>query len=535
MKPFTLLILLSAFCTSLASAQVAVLTYHNDNSRTGQNLAETILTPSNVNVNSFGKLFTHAVDGQIYAQPLYVPNVAIAGKGTHNVVFAATENDSVYAFDADSNTGVNAGPLWKAAFANPAIGITPASSTDVGCTNISPQIGITGTPVIDLPNGTLFVIAKTKEVSQGATNFYQRLHVIDISSGAEKLGGPFLIQGSVPGNCLPNSNGHVTFDALHLNQRGALALSKGVVYAIWASHCDNNPYTGWVMAFSAATGHLRAAFNTAPDVGTVSYECRAGVWQGGAAPAVDTSGNLFLATGNGYFNANEAGGVDYGDTQLKLTLSKTGFAVSDYFTPYNQASLDAADTDLGSGGILLLPEQSGPNPALLVNAGKEGSIYLVNRDNMGKYNPSGDTQIVQELPNAIGGVFGMPAYFNETVYFGGGNDSLKAFNLTNGLLGTSPTSRSSFAFGFPGPTASISANGTSNGIVWALDNGAAGSGGPAILHAFDATNLANELYNTSQDATRDQLGPAVKFTVPTIVNGKTYVGTGNSLAVFGLL
>jgi hypothetical protein len=531
----TFSIISGVVCASVtASAQVAVLTYHNDNARTGQNLLETILTPSKVNVNSFGKRFMHPVDGQIYAQPLYVPNVPIAGKGTHNVVFVVTENDSVYAFDADNAKDGNAAALWKAPFVNPAKGSSSLSTGDVSCSDISPQIGITGTPVIERSTGTLWVVAKTKEVSGETTNYSQRLHAVDITSGKEKLGGPFLIRASQPGNCSPTGNGRVAFSAQRANQRAGLALSKGYVYVAWASHCDFNPYSGWVMAFSAATGDLRSAFNTAPDSGIVSYECRAGVWQSGAAPAADSSGNLFFATGNGYFDANEAGGLDYGDSQVKLSLSSGGLNVSDYFTPYNQSSLDSVDTDLGSGGVLLLPPQSGAHPNLLLSAGKEGTLYLVDRDDMGKYNASGDTQIVQEVTNAVGGVFGMPAYFNGAVYIGAGSDSLKAFSLTDGKLATSPTTHSSFVFGFPGTTPSISANGSTNGIVWALDTSAAGSGGPAVLHAFDATNLANELYNSSQNASRDQLGPAVKFAVPTVANGKVYVGTGNSLTVFGL-
>lgn len=518
------------------SAQVAVLTYHNDTYRTGQNLQETTLTPGSVNVNSFGKLFSQGVDGQVYAQPLYVSGVQIAGKGTHNVVFVATENDSVYAFDAGGNSGANASPLWQAKFADPANGVTPVPISDLqGCGNISPQVGITGTPVIDASTGTLYVVAKTKEVVNGVTDYYQRLHALDITSGSEKFGGPFVIAASVPGTCKPNKNGRVNFSALHQNQRAGLVLSNGVVAVAWASHCDNDPYTGWVMGFNAANGKLVSVFNDAPDVGVRSDECRGGIWQGGAAPAADNAGNLFFATGNGYFNASSTGGVDYADSQIRLTLGNNGYTVADYFTPYNQETLDDNDTDLGSGGVLMLPEQAGPNPNLLVSVGKEGSIYLVNRDSMGKFNPDGDLQIVQELPNAIGGVWGMPAYFDGTVYFGGQNDSLKAFPLTGGLFATNPSSRSAAVFGYPGPTVSISANGKTNGIVWGMDNRASGSGGPGVLYAWDATNLGNELYDSGQDAARDQLGPAVNFTVPTIANGKVYVGTGNSLAVFGLL
>lgn len=510
-------------------------TYHNDNSRSGLNSQETVLTTSNVNTATFGQLFTYTVDGQIYAQPLYVPGVAVAGKGTHNVAFVATENDSVYAFDADSNAGANAAPLWQAAFANPANGITAVPSSDVSCSNISPEIGITGTPVIDQTSGTFYVVAKTKEVSGDTTQYFQRLHALDITSGAEKFGGPFVIEASVPGSCYPNQNGRVVFSALHQNQRAGLVLQNGILVVVWASHCDNNPYTGWVMAFEASTGKRLAVFNDDPDMGVESYECRGGVWQGGAAPAVDSAGNLYLATGNGYFNANDAG-LDYGDSVLKIsrTPGTATLGVADYFTPSDQQTLDDNDTDMGSGGVLLLPVQPGANPDLAVAVGKEGSIFLLNRDNMGKFSPTSN-QVVQELPDAIGGIWGMPAYFNSTVYFGGQYDSVKAFPLSDGLFAASPSSQSTNTYTYPGPTPSVSANGTSNGIVWALDNGAAGRGGPAVLYAYHATNLAHLLYSSAQNATRDQLGPAVNFTVPTVVDGKVYIGTGNSLAVFGLL
>jgi hypothetical protein len=529
-------ILVCTLCASLSGAQVAVVTYHNDNARTGQNLKETILTPAKVGGGSFGMRFAYTVDGNVYAQPLYKPGVEISGLGKHNVVFVATENDSVYAFDADSNTGTNALPLWQAAFANPANGVTAVPAKDVACISPAPSVGITGTPVIDQATGTLYVVAKTKEVSGSVTKYYQRLHALDLTSGAEKFGGPFVIAASVPGSCSLSVKGRVTFDPLRHNQRAGLALSsQGILYITWGSHCDQDPYTGWVMAFNPKNGKLLHAFNDVPDTVSGSTVCRGGIWQGGAAPAADTSGNLFLATGNGNFTA-DAGGPDFGDSILKLTDSAKGLAVADSFTPYNQASLDLVDGDVGSGGVLILPDQPGAYPHLLVQSGKEGSIYLVNRDSMGQYNSAGDTQIVQELPNAIGGIWGMPAYFNGTIYFGGEYDSMKAFSLTNGLLGATPASQSATVYGYPGPTVSISANGTSNGVVWAVDNSGAYQGGlPAVLHAYDAANLVSELYNSNLNPARDRLGPAVAFTVPTIADGKVFVGTGNSLAVFGLL
>ena len=511
------------------SAQVSVLTYHNNPYRTGENLQETTLAPASM--GGFGKLFAQSGDGQVYAQPLYMPNVSIGGV-THNVVFVATENDSVYAFDADSNTGTNAAPLWQAAFANPAKGVRAVTSGELNCINTAPLVGITGTPVIDSSTGTLYVVAKTVETTAGVSNFYQRLHALDITSGAEKLGGPFVIQTSVPGTCSPNFNGRVAFSPYRQFQRAGLVLSKGIVYVAFASQCDGDPYTGWLMAFNSSTGKLLSTFDDGPIQGPEPY-CRSGIWQGGAAPAVDTSDVLYFATGNGYFNANTTGGNDFGDSTLKLMLGAAGFSVLDYFTPYNQLSLDQGDLDLGSGGVLLLPDQPGANPHLLVQVGKEGSIYLINRDNMGKYKSTGDTQIVQTLPNAIGGTWGMPAFFNGSVYFGGSVDSLKAYSLTNGLLSTSPTSQSTHVYAGYGPTPSVSANGHTNGIVWAVDS-AGYPNLPAVLYAYDATNLANQLYSSGINP-GDQMGPAVKFTVPTIANGKVYAGTGNTVEVFGLL
>ena len=528
-------LLLGAFsCISAASAQVSVTTYHYDNFRSGANFHEPILTPGNVNSNSFGKLFSQKVDGQIYAQPLFMPGAAITGKGTHNVVFVATENDSVFAFDANSNKGKNAAPLWHAALADKTKSVEAVPSSDTDCGDINPQVGITGTPVIDPASGTLYVVAKTKEFSQGTAQYHQRLHALDVGSGAEKFGGPFDIDASVPGNCYPNQNGRVVFSALRQNQRAGLVLHNDILVVVWASHCDNNPYTGWAMAFQASTGKKLATFNDDPNMGTLSYECRGGIWQSGAAPAVDSGGNMSLATGNGYFDAN-SGGAGYGDSVLKLTLTKPAFTVTDYFTPSDQDTLDENDTDLGSGGVLLLPTQSGNNPNLAVSVGKEGSIYLLDRDNLGKYNSSGNSQIVQELPNAIAGVWGIPAYFNGAVYFGGQNDTLKAFNLSSGLFLPGPISQTPNVFGYPGTTPTVSGLGNANGIVWSLDVSAWSSGGPAVLYAFNAANLSQVLYSSAQNAARDQLGPAVKFATPVVANGQVYVGTGDSVAVFGIL
>jgi len=494
-------------------AQIAVLTQHNDNYRTGQNTSETILTPANVNANQFGKLFSQTVDGYIYAQPLYVPNVVIPGNGTHNVVYVATEHDSVYAFDADSKSAA----LWQTSFINPSKGITSVSSSDVGCSDLVPEIGVTGTPAIDAASNTMYVLAKTKE--NGA--FLQRLHALDITTGAEKFGGPVVIQATLGEK----------FDPLRHAQRPGLLLQNGLVYIAWASHCDITPYHGWVMAYDAQTLQQKSVWNSTKSGGL------GGIWQGGAGMAADSQNNLFLATGNGTFDHNIKG-PDFGDSVVKMKFNKAGkLHPADYFSPYDEQYLEDTDLDLGSGGVLLIPDLAkGKHRFLLVQVGKEGTVYVVNRSHMGHFNPNNNNQIVQNLPGAVGGMWGMPALWNNHVYFGGSDDNLKMFNFnpSTGLLTNNPVSSSDSFFGYPGPTPSISANGNTNGIVWAIETDQYGSG-PSILHAYDATDLSTELYNTQQNQSRDNPGGAVKFTVPTVVNGKVYVGAVKQLSVYGLL
>jgi hypothetical protein len=514
--------LLAALVT--AEAQVNVTTHHNDNARDGQNSSESTLTPANVNAVQFGRLFVQPLDGYAYAQPLYVWNLQIAG-AVHNVVFVATEHDSVYAFDADGNTGANATPLWHVSFINPAAGITTVNSqSDLSCSNISPEVGITGTPVIDLTSNTLYVVAKTKE--NGA--FFQRLHALDLASGAEKFGGPIVVEASVPGTGDGNTGGQVAFDPLMNNQRPGLLLLNGMVYVSWASHCDHPPYHGWLMAYDAHSLQQVAVWNATPNGSD------GGIWQSGAGPAADSSGNVFLATGNGTFDLSTAG-PDAGDSILKFgPPSGASLPILDYFTPFNQLVLSQHDTDLGSGGVLLLPDQppGSPHQHLLVEMGKQGSLYLVNRDSMGQFNSGGDTQIVQWLPGILGGLWGTPAFWNNTLYLGGTNDALQAFSFNannSGLLSTKPVSSSPETYFYPGPTPSISANGNTNGILWAIG----ADSGLAVLHSYDASNLANELFNTA-DNPEQTPGPAVKFTTPTVANGKVYVGTQTQLAVYGL-
>ena len=500
-------LLASALCLN---GQVNVLTYHNDLSRTGQNLNETILTPSSLLAGELGPLFSDPVDGQVYGQPLYMWGLNVAGKGVHNVVFVVTEHDSVYAFDADSNTGSNAAPLWQSSFINPAAGVTSVPAANVDCKVITPEVGITGTPVIDPNTGTLSVVAMTLE-DFGQT-YVQRLHALDVATGLERSGSPVEIRSSAPGT--GDGNTIVTFQPWLYKERAGLLLLNGVVYTAWSSHCDYGNYHGWVIGYDAKTLERVAVYTSTPN-----WEAGS-IWQSGAAPAADTNGNIYIVTGNGTFDA-ERGGADLGDSVIKLATTN-GLSVADYFTPFNAGLLDVNDLDLGSSGALLLPDSAGTpqHPHLLVSGGKEGRIYVLDRDSMGHFSPSSDSQIVQSLPSAVGPLFGVPAYFNNTIYFGARNEPLKAFPISNGLLPEAPSSQSAGAIPYLGSVPSISANGSKDGIVWSIQ--------PDALHAYDATNLANELYRGSS-------GNYIKFSTPTIANGKVYVGTENSIAVFGLL
>ena len=559
--------ILGVFACALSARQagaVQVLTYHNDNARTGQNLSEVNLTLANVNPSQFGKLFSYPVDGYVYTQPLYMPNLPIPGQGIRNVVFVATQHDSVYAFDADGNAP---GQLWTKSFINPPAGITPVPQPNVLNADIVPEIGITGTPVIDPASGTLYVVAKTKEVTtSGEPHFVQRLHALDVTNGAEKFGGPATIGDtifnpppeayvnttniSVPGTGLGSEGGQIKFNALRQNQRPGLVLAGNRVYVAWASHGDTPPYHGWVVGFNKTTLAPETMFNLTPN------GKNGGIWMSGGAPAVDDSGNMYLSVGNGTFaltptdTCGEWQFVDghsppcnpgYGDSVLRL--STTGaLSVADFFTPFNQAELERNDQDLGSAGVLLLPGQPGGHPHMLVTSGKgAGKVYLIDRDNMGGFNPASDN-VVQVLPpgTVVGGSFDTPAYFNtgtrQFIYYQGLDDVLKAFELVNGMLSQNPVSRGSPVFGFPGATPSISANGTSNAIAWAINVNPLFGGRPAVLFAYDATATPTltTLYSTDLVGARDQLDVGVKFIVPTVANGKVYVGTQTALDVLGL-
>ena len=508
-----------------ATSSVDVLTYHNDIRRSGLNRNEQILTPSNVAAGTFGKLFSDAVDGYIYAEPLYVSNLSIPGKGIHNVVFVATEHDSIYALAAGGPNGGK--PLWKKSLIDPAHGITTVSSAALICTDISPEYGITGTPVIDPTTQTLYAVSA--EFNSNTLHYIQKLHALDLHTGAEKLGGPVKITAAVPGTGYgdgrdTDGKGHVIFDAKMENQRAALLLTGGVVYIAFGSHCDIDEYHGWLLAYDAATLQQLAAFNSTPN------GQEGGIWQGGNGPAA-TAGAIFVGVGNGSFDASRE---NYSDSFVKLS-AKT-LKVIDYFTPTDQQYLANNDLDFGTTGPLLLPLQSGPVPYELIGGGKSAILYVLNRANMGKYcdacNPP-DPQVVQTVsPQSLLAMFSAPAYWNGFVYQSSDNGPVDAFSLTNGKLSSVPVAKSDPVFIYHGSTPAVSSNGPNNGIVWILLN-ERGNGPPAVLYAFRATDMT-ELYNSSQIA-GDTAGPAVKFAVPTVANGRVYVGAQKELDVYGIL
>jgi hypothetical protein len=543
-----------------------VITYHNDNVSSGDNVNETTLTPANVNSTTFGKLFSTSVDGQVYAQPLYMAGVNITtgtNQGIHNVAFIATENDSLYAIDADNGT-----MLWHDALLHPLHGgtVTAVPSSDVNSSDISPQIGITSTPVIDPNTNTIYVEAKTKEVATDGNHYIHQLYAINISNGsfvdgspaviADSIGDTYVSGPTVNGTGAGSSNGTVFFDALRQMNRPGLTEANGNIYIAYASHGDNGPYHGWVLSYNPSTLQLNGVFNTTPNGSD------GGIWQAGGRVAVDTSGNLYFETGNGTFDGSNSGGTvtglnaqglpvngDYGDSFVKIAVDPTtnathqningwGLKEVDYFTPFDQQNLDNGDLDLGSGAPMLLPDSVGStaHQQLLVGSGKEGRIYLIDCNKMGHFGVTDN--VVQETNNTtISGSFDTPAFFNNTIYYVGGsnignpNDVGKTFSITNGQMALAPTSQGPDSYAYPGSTPSISANGSSNGVVWDLDTGT------NQLRAYNATGYNNELYTTAQAPNgRDTLtGSVVKFTVPTVVNGHVYVGTSNALVAYGLI
>jgi hypothetical protein len=504
---------------SSTSSAVNVLTYHNDVQRTGRNLAEKILTTSNVKSSGFGKVGFLSVNGLVDAEPLYVSNLSIGGN-THNVVFVVTELASVYAFDTDTYA-----QLWQVT----ALGAGESASDDRGCGQVTPNIGISSTPVIKLGirgKDVMYLVAMSKDTNG---NYYQRLHALDITSGAEISGSPVTIQAT-----FPNLSGETTFDPKQYKERAALLFANGQVFTSWASHCDNPPYTGWVMGYNATTLKQETVLNVTPNGSDGA------IWMAGAGLASDGEGNIFLLDANGTFDdtLNSSGfpmNGDYGNGFLKLSTKNNKLAVADYFNMYNTNTESNEDEDLGSGGALVLPnlEDASHNVwQLAVGAGKDGNIYLVNRNLMGKFNTQNDDGIYQEIDNELGGgVWAMPAYFKNTIYYGAQGDTLKAFSIVDAKLVAAPASQSSVSFPYPGTTPSISANESSNGIVWAVENHGGGAG---VLHAYEASNLTIELYNSSQAGSRDSFSDN-KFVTPMIANGKVFVGAPTGVIVFGLL
>ncbi|GCE18892.1 hypothetical protein [Dictyobacter kobayashii] len=509
-----------------ASSASAVTTYKGNNARLGQYSNETTLHTGNVSVNQFGKRVTYPVDGQVYAEPLYLPNITINGT-SHNVVFVETEHDSIYAFDADQTTPT--APLWQTSFLS--TGVTPASNLDVSCNDMVPEIGITSTPVIDSTSNTLYLVALTKENG----SLVYRLHALDITTGQDKPGSPTIISGSVTGTGRGSVGGKVAFNPQYERQRSALLQVNGQVYVAFASFCDVGSYHGWIMSYGyneTAGFQQTHIYNNTPDgVG-------GGIWGGNGALAADSTGNIYTVSGNGDFNLN-TGGKNAGDSFVKLNPD---LSTASYFAPFNQLCLQQADADLGSGGPILIP-----NTNEIIGAGKEGRVYVIDRNNMGQFtadptlncnsaaekNRVNVDKIHQELPpNTIGGMYSTPVYWNGTVYFTGVNDHTKAFtyNFSTNTLNTTPSAQTPESFKFTGGDAVLSSNGTNvgTGILWAIDP-------LGILRAYDASNISNEIYNSSQNSTRDGLDSYVKFTTPTVANGEVFVGTKTSLNIYGLL
>jgi len=502
-----------------AAAGTDVTTYKYDLSRSGLNPSESALTLANVTAASFGLLRSLSVDGRVDAQPLYLSQLSVAGSA-RNVVFAATEHDSVYAFDADTGA-----LIWQRSL----LAAGESTSSDQGCGQITPEIGITSTPVIDRSagaHGAIYVVAMSKDA---ASNYHQRLHALDLTTGAELLGGATEIVAAYPG-----SGGSKSFNPGQHAERAALLLSNGTIYTSWTSHCDGPPYSGWIIAFAENSLAISGVLNVA-----ANSNAGPAIWMSGGGPAADSAGNVYLLTANGAFettlDANGfPNGKDFGNSFLKISSAGAGLSVLDYFAMSNEVAESSADQDLGSGGEMLLPDLTDAANTvrhLVIGAGKDGNIYVVDRDSMGKFNPNSNN-IFQMLQGVLpGGIWSTPAYFNGTVYYGDVSGTLKAFTISSARLQSTPQSQSATQFTFPGTAPSVSANGTANGIVWAHENT-----NPAVLHAYVATNLAHEIYNSNQAAAnRDHFGAGNKYITPTVADGKVFVGTSNSVAVFGLL
>jgi len=516
---------------------VPVLTWRYDLTHAGQNTSETALTPTNVNGSSFGKLFSLAVDGDVFAQPLYVPGLTMGDGNVHNVVFIATEHDSVYAFDADSNGGANANPLWHASMLSTSHGAGPGATTvpdtDAASPDISPEVGITGTPAINTALTTLYVVSATKESGQ----YFSRLHALNIITGAEQPSSPAVITATIAGTGHGSSGGQLTFSSLWENQRSALDYYNGYVYFSYGAHGDNGPWHGWLFAYNATTMQQSAFICTSPN----GYG--AAIWEAGAGLPIDDDapgGRMFFATANGAYTAKNfpiSPTTGLGEGIMQFNLANGGLTLSDSFTAFNAQTLNDGDLDTGSGGVLMVPDQQGSYPHVLVQAGKEGRILVANRDNLGGYakGASSNTNILQDIPGEIKGLWSTPAYWNGNVYIWGNGDVPKLFQLNSGVMDTEPSSQSTIKSLFPGASFSVSSNGTLDGIAWAVRTDEFNTKGPAVLYAWPATDLATPLYESDTNAARDSAGPANKFAIPVVTNGKVYVSTQHQVDVYGLL
>jgi hypothetical protein len=488
--------------------QAPVTTWHYDNLHTGANVNETILTPANVNKNSFGKLLARPVDGAIVGQALYLPSITIPGAGVHNVVYVATMNDSVYAFDADNNNGNNASPLWHTSFLVNGATPVPIALQGCGATTMWTQVGIVSTPVIDPVAGTLFVVAKTLENS----NYVHRLHALDVTTGLEKPGSPIVITASYQSG----GKNYVFADAMQVNRPGLLLENGNIYIAFGSNGCRGGKEEGWVVAYNKTTLAPEGAFDVEPG------QSAAAIWQRGGSLSADSQGNIYGATADGPF----VPGVNFGQSVIKLSQAGNTLQLSDWFTPYNEKKLDLNDLDM-SEPVLILPNQAGKYPYLAAAVGKEGTIYILNRTNMGHFCSTcttGDTQIVQELP-AFAPQTGALVFWNNAIYTTANGSPIYALAVSGGLVANSPLAQSKRVASGHSPI--ISSNGTSNGLLWQLDGNA--------LQAFDALSL-ERIYSSDQAVnSRDVLPALPHFANMMVVNGKLYVGTNNSLVVYGLL
>ncbi len=504
-------------------SRLYVLTGQYNRRRTSANLHETRLTPANVNPRDFGKLFSLHVDGQVYAQPLYVSHLFLPGRGYRNVIFVATEGDSVYAFDA---AGQPRTPLWQVHFTHPARGITTVPAGDLHCDQITPQVGITATPVISLRRHAIYVVSRTRIAATHGVRYLQQLHALDLATGRELFSGPVAIRASAPGTGDGSRNGRVFFDPRRNNARAALLLSNGQVYIAFAAPCDAIPYHGWVLAYNADTLRQTAVFTPSPDGND------GGIWQSGAGLAAGRAGHIYAAIGNGAFDAaSRPPRPDYGDSVLRLGYRAGRLAVLDEFTPWNHHALNLRDGDLGSGGPVLLPGK------LLVQAGKGGTIYLLNRDHLGGAGVGRD-RIVESLPHAIGGMWGNPAFWNGNLYFAPAGERMRQFRVWHGKITARPVAESQAKFYYPGATPVVSADGGRNGIVWVLQLGAYRASGfdqPPVLRAYSAINIGRQLYSSRKHPRRDTPGGEVKFASPLVAAGRVYVPGRNDISVYGLL